>query len=42
MRLIPDEIDYEKLKRKDVFKGSVCTENKADALEEDGNEIVSE
>ena len=42
MKLIPDDIDYEKLKRKDVFKHSDCIENEADALEEDRNEIVIE
>ena len=42
MKLIPDEIDYEKLKRKDVFKSSDCVESEADALEEDRNEIVIE
>ena len=42
MKLIPDEIDYETLTRKDVFKSSDCAENEADALEEDRNEIVIE
>ena len=40
MKLLPNEIDYEKLKRKDVFKNSDCVENEADALEEDRKEII--
>ena len=40
MKLSPDEIDYEQLKRKEVSKGSVCVENEADVWEENRNEIV--
>ena len=39
MKLSPDEIDYEQLKR-EGSKGSVCVENEADAWEENRNEIV--
>ena len=40
MKLSPDIIDYEQLKRKKVFKSSVYVENEADTWEEDQNEIV--
>ena len=35
MKLGPEELDYKQLKRKDVFKSSVCIENEAGALEEE-------
>ena len=40
MKPSPDVIDYEQLKRKEVFKSSVCVENEVDAWEEDRNEII--
>ena len=40
MKLSPDVIDYEQLKRIEVFKSSACVENEGDAWEEDRNEIA--
>ena len=40
MKPSPDVIDYEQLKRNEVFKSSVCVENEVDAWEEDRNDIV--
>ena len=39
MKLSPDEIDYEQLKRKEGLTDSVFVENEADILEEKRNEI---
>ena len=40
MKLSSDVIDYEQLKRKEVFKSSACLENETSAWDEDQNEIA--
>ena len=42
MKLSPDEIDYEELKKKEGLTDSVSVENEADIFEENRNEIVIE